>query len=237
MAVNGAAGDTPSGRLPCGREPVDVWDHVAAGQLDDHEADCPYCQGVVGEYEALAPSTRELLDGPVEPPGALLERVMSVVRSGRRSGGAVSVASALGPVRLDLGVVRTVLVGAADAYPGARVRSCRVEVAADGTGPPDRTGPADGTGPADRRVPTDRDAGDAALPGGLAGPLVDVVISLAARMGTDVRIAADEVRGAVRRAARDEVGLAVGQIHVDVVDLFESDTAPVGAALAAGADG
>jgi hypothetical protein len=119
-------------RLPCGRDPLDVWDHAAAGRRPTHEQTCPYCQGVIAEYEVLVEPTRAWKVAEVDPPTALLERVMAIVRSSLRARTYLPLASPYGPVQLDAATAAAVLRWAVDQVEGARARSCRIDPRAAG---------------------------------------------------------------------------------------------------------
>ena len=70
--------------LPCGQDAAMLWEHVAVGQLDEHELDCPHCQAAAAGFHALREATGELTEADVAPPRDLTERIMRAVRTERR---------------------------------------------------------------------------------------------------------------------------------------------------------
>jgi len=78
VAMNTAL-STP--RLACGRDAARVWEDAETGRLDAHEHRCPHCQAVAADAVVLHASTAELAAEPIEPPPALVDRVMSMVRT------------------------------------------------------------------------------------------------------------------------------------------------------------
>jgi hypothetical protein len=179
--------DTPPALLPCGRDPLVVWDHADEHRLGPHERSCPYCQGVVDEHAVLSGTTSRYLAVPLEPPASLLERVMQSVRAAMRVGDVLPLASPLGPVTLDQAAASTVVRYAADQIPGVRARSCRIEPRSDG---------------AAARDP------------------VDIGLTISGADGADLRSLAQDTRAVVIGVARDLLGLEVGVVDIEVVDIF-----------------
>ena len=73
-------------QLPCGQDAAVLWEHVTAGQLDEHELGCPHCQAASEGFRALLEATGDLTeaDGDLAPPRDLTERIMRAVRTERR---------------------------------------------------------------------------------------------------------------------------------------------------------
>jgi hypothetical protein len=190
-----SAGDLP--RLICGRDPSEVWDHAVAGDLDAHEEGCPYCQKVVTDYRFLEDPVGRYLSQPVEPPPNLAERVMSRVKSELRPRSWLVLSSPVGPIRLERRAAASVLRHLLDQISGLRARSCRIlpVEAPEGAGGEVAGGP---TG----RIP------------------VTVSLSVAVAVGMDIPSTADSVRELVVEGAARLLGLEVGRVDVEVVDLF-----------------
>jgi hypothetical protein len=188
-------------RLPCGRDPLDVWDHAAAGRRPTHEQTCPYCQGVIAEYEVLVEPTRAWKVAEVDPPTALLERVMAIVRSSLRARTYLPLASPYGPVQLDAATAAAVLRWAVDQVEGARARSCRIDP---------------------------RAAGDAVSVSDVAfdGPLVDIDLTMTGRSGVRLQPLADDVRRVVVAVSGELLGLRAMTVDIEILDLFDADPGP-----------
>jgi hypothetical protein len=127
--------DMTNQKLPCGHDPLDVWDHAAADRIDSHEQTCSYCQGVIDEYRTLAAATREWRDEPVDVPTGLLERVMATVRAAMKARNYLPLVSPYGPVRLDVVTAAAVLRWTIDQHGDARARSCKIEAVVGTTDP------------------------------------------------------------------------------------------------------
>lgn len=186
--------------LPCGRDPIDVWDHAAADHLDAHEQTCTYCQGVISEYRLVAEPLRRWRDQPIQAPPSLLERVMTSVRASLLARNYLPLASPGGPVNLDTVTAQAALRWSVDQIPDARARSCdihqRPHLAEDlGGGPPQP-------------------------------PAVDIDLSITARFGVDLPGLAADVRHLVIAVAAEILGLDVVTVNIVIVDLYEQ-TAPV----------
>lgn len=128
-----AVTDTGDGyRLPCGRDAAVLWEHVSAGELDEHELGCPHCQGASEGFRALREATGDLADADVAPPRDLTERIMRAVRTERRRDAFLPVAeTGLGPIRVATQAAAVVVRFAADQVPGVAARSCTVQQLAD----------------------------------------------------------------------------------------------------------
>ncbi len=185
--------------LPCGRDPIDVWDHAAADHLDSHEQTCTYCQGVISEYRLVAEPLRRWRDQPIQAPPTLLERVMTSVRAGLLARNYLPLASPGGPVNLDTVTAQAALRWSVDQLPDARARSCDIH---------QRPNPADN------------------LDGGPPrAPAVDIDLSVTARFGVDLTGLAADVRHLVATVAADILGIDVVTVNIVIVDVYEQ-TAP-----------
>ena len=117
-------------QLPCGQDAAVLWEHVTAGQLDEHELGCPHCQAASEGFRALLEATGDLTeaDGDLAPPRDLTERIMRAVRTERRRDAFLPVAeTGLGPIRIAAQAAAVVVRFAADQAPGVAARSCLVE--------------------------------------------------------------------------------------------------------------
>ncbi len=121
--------------LPCGHDPLDVADHAATGELDEHERDCPFCQEAVAAaaLSARVGARAAAVHDDAEPPHDLVPAVMRSVRTELRTAREIPVPSDDGAAFVTDHVVTTVLRDALDAADGLVVSSCRVELLA-GTG-------------------------------------------------------------------------------------------------------
>lgn len=187
---------TVTDHLPCGRDPVDVWDHIAVDRLSAHEQTCPYCQGVVSEYRALSAPTQRWRALPVEVPASLLERVLSTVRAGLRARNYLPLTAPGGPVNIDTATAEAALRWSLDQTDGARARSCKIR----------------------RRDPDTSGVDDGAAP---PAPTVDIALTITARIGMPIPPVVAEGRELVRWVAVDLLGLDVARIDISVEDLFE----------------
>lgn len=121
--------------LPCGRDPLEVSEHAAAGTLDEHELGCEYCQAVVAAASLSARLGSEMAAiEPVEPPRDLVPAVMRSVRTELRTARQIPVSTGEGAAFVTDHVVATVLRDALDAAGGLVVSSCRVELGGAGLG-------------------------------------------------------------------------------------------------------
>lgn len=119
--------------LPCGRDPLAVSEHAAAGTLDEHERECEYCQAVVAATALSARLGSEMTAiEPVAPHRDLVPAVMRSVRAELRTARQIPVTTGEGAAFVTDHVVATVLRDALDAAGGLVVSSCRVDLPADG---------------------------------------------------------------------------------------------------------
>jgi RNA polymerase sigma-70 factor, ECF subfamily len=193
--------------LPCGRDPLQVWDDAAEDRLDAHQQTCRYCQGVAAEYRDLAEPIREWQAETIEAPPALLRRVMTTVRAGLTARNYLPLVSPHGPARLDTATAAAAMRWAADQVDGVRARSCHID-------PIDLTRP---TRPPDEAAPA----------------VVTVHLSITAPIGVDLLELADEVRRLVRDASNEILGLEIATINIDIVDVYQpldQPPAPTGTA-------
>ena len=113
--------------LPCGQDAGILWEHVGAGQLDEHELECPHCQAASAGFLALREATGELTEADLAPPRDLTERIMRAVRTERRRDAFIPVAdTGLGPIRVAAQAAAVVVRFAADQAGGVTARSCAV---------------------------------------------------------------------------------------------------------------
>ncbi len=114
--------------LPCGQDAAILWEHVAVGQLDEHELECPHCQAASAGFQALREATGGLTEADLAPPRDLTERIMRAVRTERRRDAFIPVAeTGLGPIRVAAQAAAAVVRFAADQADGVIARSCAVE--------------------------------------------------------------------------------------------------------------
>lgn len=119
--------------LPCGQDAAILWEHVATGELNEHELECEHCQAASAGFIALREATGELTEADVVPPRDLTERIMRAVRIERRRDTFVPVAlTQLGPIRIAAQAGAVVVRFAADQAAGVAARSCKVEQVAGG---------------------------------------------------------------------------------------------------------
>lgn len=194
MAMNTAL-STP--RLACGRDAAAVWEDAETGRLDAHELRCPHCQAVATDAAVLHASTAELAAEPIEPPPALVDRVMSMVRTELRHD-YLPLPTRPGPARIEHRSAAAVLRHAVDQMPGVRARSCRITM-------PDRV-------EVDGAARHDDFGGD---PGTVVG------ISVAMAFGADLPTTAARVQQLILAASDRLLGLPVDQVNVTVVDVFD----------------
>jgi hypothetical protein len=115
-----------SDTLPCGRSRADVWEHAAAGRLDDHERTCPYCQEAAGAYEPVRRAGAELATRPVRPPAGLVTGVMRSIRGQLVPGRPIDLPAPVGSrLTVSEAAATALLAAAADDAPGVSVRECR----------------------------------------------------------------------------------------------------------------
>lgn len=181
-------------RLPCGRDPEQVWerlDAVESGHADAHELDCPHCRAARESLRALREATRQLTDEPEEPPPDPSGRIMSAVRAEMRRGRTLALpTSRPGRVQISEQAVATVVRYAADSVSGVRARRCRVAAADVGPG---------GEHP------------------------VDIELTVAIRFGADTAELLTAVRERVRIALPERIGTAVHRLDVHLGDVYTED--------------
>ena len=115
--------------LPCGRDPLEVSEHAAAGVLDEHERGCEYCQAVIAATTLSARLGSEVAAAPpVEPSRDLVPGVMRSVRAELRTARQIPVTTGEGAAFVTDHVVATVLRDALGAAGGLVVSSCRVDL-------------------------------------------------------------------------------------------------------------
>jgi hypothetical protein len=184
-----SAGD----RLPCGHDVDQLWDHLALDALDEHARSCEHCQAALTEIRPLRTATSVLAAEPVRPPADLRAKVMAVVRAPAAAAPRITLPGPAGN-RLVISehAAAIILRAAGDTVDGVRARSCRLQ--------PDAPSASTGTSPG-RNVCT------------------DLKLSISLRFDIPVLAAARAVRAAVRTAARAQLGLTLGRVDIDVVDV------------------
>ncbi|MDA0562906.1 Asp23/Gls24 family envelope stress response protein [Streptomonospora sp. S1-112] len=130
MAVDPVSG----GMLPCGTDPQELAEHLAAGEPTDHERACPHCRAAAAETAPLLAARDRLAGERVTAPPRLLDDVMAAVRADPRSRRAYRLpGEEAGTTRVRRRVAAALLRTAAERVPGVRhvrVRDLREE--ADG---------------------------------------------------------------------------------------------------------
>lgn len=123
--------------LACGRDAATVWEHARSGAPPDgHERGCPSCQGVRADAGRLDAMVARLAQLDVAPPPAVVDRVLTAVRTQLRPHELLALGSPLGPAAISATAAAAVLRGVVDRVSAVRARSCRITQAAT----PDTTG-------------------------------------------------------------------------------------------------
>ncbi|GAY12141.1 Asp23/Gls24 family envelope stress response protein [Pseudonocardia sp. N23] len=112
--------------LACGRDAAEVWDHAAAGTLDEHERDCPHCGAAAADARGLEEMVGHLAGQSLVPPETVVDRVVGAVLAELRPRDLIPLDSPHGPAALDAAAAAAVLRGVVDAMAGMRARSCRI---------------------------------------------------------------------------------------------------------------
>lgn len=121
------------GRIECGREIDDLWEHIDLAP-DAHEQDCPFCLAARTSLTELAQVTADLRSDAVTvdamvPSGSVKNAIMRVARAEVRRGQRLAVvADGLGSVRISEQTVSAVVRFACDGVAGVRARRCTVAV-------------------------------------------------------------------------------------------------------------
>jgi hypothetical protein len=126
--------------LACGRDAAQVWDHAAAGDLDEHERGCPHCTAAVADARGLDRVVHRLAAEPLVPPPTVLDRVVGAALAELRPRERLVLVSPHGPAALDATAAAAVLRNVVDGMAGMRARSCRIVQP-----PGDRPAPAEVT--------------------------------------------------------------------------------------------
>jgi hypothetical protein len=137
VAVNPDPADTHVAPLACGRDPALLWDRAAEGvPLDAHERACPHCRAAQADARGLDALVHRMAEQRIEPPGAVLERVMSAVATGLRPHELLTLPAPHGPARVSGTAAAAVLRRVVDGMGGLRARSCRItQPSTPGAGP------------------------------------------------------------------------------------------------------
>lgn len=190
-----AAGGVPIAPLACGRDAAAVWDRATAGiPPDEHERACPHCGAAYADAQGLDALVHRMARTDLQPPPAVLERVMTTVVSELPPSDVLALPSPHGPASLARPAAAALLRLVVDRMGGLRARSCRIEQPAR---------------------PVDAQAGDA-LP-------LEVRITVAAQFGVDLTSVTARVRQMVVAAGEQALGLPVRRVDIDVVDLLEEE--------------
>jgi hypothetical protein len=68
--------------LPCGRDPLDLWDAAMAGLPDSHPESCPSCLELSHQFLAVAGLVRAWREvGSADPTPDILSRVVAQMRA------------------------------------------------------------------------------------------------------------------------------------------------------------
>ncbi|WP_345604914.1 Asp23/Gls24 family envelope stress response protein [Pseudonocardia adelaidensis] len=128
MALNPEPADAPVAPLACGRDPALLWDRAAEGvPLDAHERACPHCRAAHADARGLDAVVHRMAGQRIEPPDAVLDRVMSAVATELRPHELLALPSPHGPARVSTAAAAAVLRRAVDGMGGLRARSCRID--------------------------------------------------------------------------------------------------------------
>jgi hypothetical protein len=120
--------DLPIDPLACGRDAATAWDRAEAGAApDEHEHACPHCRAAFADAQGLDSVVHRMAEQDVEPPGSVLDRVMSAVVAEFRPHDVLTLPSPHGAARLSRTAAAAVLRHAVDRMGGVRARSCRIE--------------------------------------------------------------------------------------------------------------
>ncbi|MBV2362658.1 Asp23/Gls24 family envelope stress response protein [Streptomonospora nanhaiensis] len=124
----------PGGALPCGTDPQELIEHLAAGAPTGHERACPHCRAAAAEFAPLLAARDRLAGEPVAAPPRLLDDVMRTVRADPRSRRVYRLpGEEAGTTRVRRRVAAALLRTAAEQVPGVRlVRVRELRQDADG---------------------------------------------------------------------------------------------------------
>lgn len=110
--------------LACGRDAAEVWEHAAAGTLDEHERSCPYCGAARAGHDRLGGPAARMAAEPLRPPPSLLGRVTGAAVAGLRPHELLEI----GPdAWLGRPAAQAALRHVVDTADGLRARHCRIE--------------------------------------------------------------------------------------------------------------
>jgi hypothetical protein len=128
VAVTPDPADAPVAPLACGRDPALLWDRAADGvPLDGHERTCPHCRAAHADARGLDAVVHRMAGQRIEPPDAVLDRVMSAVATDLRPHELLALPAPHGPARVSAAAAAAVLRRVVDAMGGLRARSCRLD--------------------------------------------------------------------------------------------------------------
>ncbi|WP_369228683.1 Asp23/Gls24 family envelope stress response protein (plasmid) [Streptomyces sp. R39] len=180
--------------LPCGRELGEVWRQWEEGSADPRTRSCPHCSAALHDLDRLQDVVRRArAEEPLqEDTGALVERVMDVVRLELRPGRTLPLGGAAEDAWIVEAAAAKVFRAAADSLPGVRTGSCRIAPAGSGAAAPARRA---------------------------RGP-VAVRVEIVVAATVSLRQVAEQVREEVFAAAAGLLGMEVGSVDVTVTDVL-----------------
>lgn len=183
--------------LPCGHELGEVWRQWEEGSIDPHTRSCPHCSAALRDLDRLQDLVRQAQakEPPQEAAGALVERVMDVVRLELRPGRTLPLGAWAEDDWIVEAAAAKVFRAAADSLPGVRTGSCRIAPAGSGA---------------------------AAAARGARGP-VAVRVEIVVAPTASLRRIAEQVRQEVFAAADGLLGMEVGTVDVTVTDVLSED--------------
>ncbi|MEU1298783.1 MULTISPECIES: Asp23/Gls24 family envelope stress response protein [Streptomyces] len=183
--------------LPCGRKLGDVWRQWEDGLTDPHTRTCPHCSAALHDLDRLQDVVRRARaeEPPQEDTGALVDRVMDVVRLELRPGRTLPLGASAEDDWIVEAAAAKVFRAAADSLPGVRTGSCRIAPAGSGAAAPARRA---------------------------RGP-VAVRVEIVVAATVNLQRIAEQVREEVFAAADGLLGMEVGSVDVTVTDVVPED--------------
>ena len=191
----------PDTRLACGRTTGPLLEQVAEGRggdLDAHQATCPYCRAALAEFDRLWAPVRAVAADRPEAPASLVDAALRRVRGASDEPDYGRIDSPLGHTRVAARVVTALARHLAAGVPGVEVALGRL--AADGH----------------------RDSGEVVpdVEAGVTGGSTAVQITLAAAYGQDLQALGERIRVVVARGVREVTGLEPVDVTVHIDDVW-----------------
>ena len=118
---------SPEHGLPCGRDSLSVWENARNDTHDQHEATCPYCQGVYEQFRILAIASDPYLAQAITAPPSLIATAMRTVLAELRPGRPLPIPSDAGPAFITDTALAAALRAALDADPAVITHRCRID--------------------------------------------------------------------------------------------------------------